>query len=437
VSTTVTAAVALAPAGRSRLLEGVRSGDPAVGLAAHDAQWGPVQTPGLRLIDALDASGLVGHGGAHFPVARKWRAVAAAGRSPVVVANGAEGEPASRKDLFLLTQLPHLVLDGLSAAASALGASRAVAYVPAHAVGSVSRALDEREYRNLDAVGIELVEAPAAFLAGQESAVVNALQRHKGARARPTFVDLVPVRERGVDGRPSLVQNVETLAHVALVARFGADWFRRVGVPDAPGTMLLTLTRPEGFQVVEAVFGAPLTAATGWGQDDLARTAGVLLGGYGGGWVTTSEFEGLHLSEKEARRRGATLGPGIVAPLPRHSCPLAEMAHVVRYMEGEGAGQCGPCVHGLADLADALEHLAYGRARAVHQETILAICNLVDGRGACRHPDGVARFVRSGLRVFADEVSIHHKGGACRRVHAERCLPVPSKVPTRRLVSRA
>ena len=117
----------------------------------------------------------------------------------------------------------------------------------------------------------------------------------------------------------------------------------------------------------------------------------------------------------------------MIVPLPRDVCPLAEMADVVRYMEGQGAGQCGPCVHGLAELAEAMDRLAYGGRGGPHIDRILEICTLVEGRGACRHPDGVARFVRTGLGVFADEVASHQRRGPCPQTRAARVLPVPGR----------
>jgi NADH:ubiquinone oxidoreductase subunit F (NADH-binding) len=408
-----------------RLLHGI-SGDS--GLPAHLDRWGPVRAH--RLVEELDASGLAGRGGAWFPVAAKWRSVASHRGRPVVVANGAEGEPASRKDATLLHHAPHLVLDGLVLAASALRSKHAIAYVSASSFGAVDRAAAERRR---DPIRIQVVRAPDTFIAGQESAVVNALGG-RGGTAVPSFVGIESVRERGVRGRPTLVHNVETLAHVALIARFGAAWFRELGSPDAPGTMLLTVNRPSGTTVVEAALGSPLSQAAGLRPDEVRDARGVLLGGYGGGWVAPSVFADLALSEKASRRAGATLGPGVVAILPGNVCPLAEAADVVRYMESQGAGQCGPCVHGLAELAHVLEDLAYRPRRGARPDRVLEICDLVEGRGACRHPDGVVRFVRTMLTVFAEELALHGRGAPCARVDEFRVLPVPSR---RRRVSRA
>jgi NADH:ubiquinone oxidoreductase subunit F (NADH-binding) len=352
-----------------------------------------------------------------------------------VVANGAEGEPASKKDALLLSHAPHLVLDGLMLAGGALGAQQAIVYAPRASIPGVEAAVAERRSLHHDPIAVEIVESADTFISGQESAVVNALGGRRGAI--PGFVGLTSIRERGVGGRPTLVQNVETLAHVALIARFGATWFRQVGTTDTPGTMLLTVHRPDGPLIIEAVLGSSLQTAAGLRSHDVARSLGVLLGGYGGGWVTPATFSELPVSETAARRAGATLGAGVVALLPPDVCPLAEMADVVRYMEGQGAGQCGPCVHGLAELADGTERLAYGGPNGPRAERLLEICQLVEGRGACRHPDGVARFVRTGLQAFSDEVLSHQRRGCCPRTHAARVLPVADRTARRRLVSRA
>lgn len=419
-----------------RLLHGLADGRPDPSLTAHHERWGAVRAAGPELLDELEASGLAGHGGAWFPVATKWRSVLGTSRRrPVVVANGAEGEPASQKDALLLTHAPHLVLDGLSLAAGTLGAHRAVAYVPAPRIARVAEAVAERRARGLDPVQIEIAEAPDGFVSGQESAVVSTLGGRR--RAIPSFVGLTPIRERGVSGRPTLVQNVETLAHVALISRFGAGWFRAIGDPDSPGTMLLTVTDPQGPRIVEAALGSSLRHATGIDPEELRNLRGVLLGGYGGGWVDPESFGELRLSEKAARRAGATLGSGVVALLPGDVCPLAEVADVVRYMEAQGAGQCGPCVHGLAELADATARLAYSRAAVPRADRVLDICHLVEGRGACRHPDGVARFVKSALRVFADEVVSHQRSGPCSATRAPRVLPATGHARTRGPVSKA
>ncbi|HEX2745537.1 MAG TPA: NADH-quinone oxidoreductase subunit I, partial [Streptosporangiaceae bacterium] len=258
------------PGGLPRLLQ-------AMDLDAHLAAYGPPPYRGPRqLIEVVAAAGLTGRGGAGFPAARKLTAVAEAGRGAVVVGNGAESEPASCKDKQLLGTAPHLVLDGLQLAAEAVGATRAYLYVHPHPRlhQQLGSALAARAAAGLDRAEVQLVTAPPRFLAGEESAVVS---RINGGPALPRF-KIPPVHQRGVAGAPTLVHNVETLAHLAQIARYGASWFRAAGAAAEPGTMLATCRRADGtVEVVETAIGTPLGELLR--LPDLPAQA-VLVGGY-------------------------------------------------------------------------------------------------------------------------------------------------------------
>ena len=414
------------PDGPERLLAGVGSDGRMVTLRDHVTQWGALPAwPGSSFLDELERSGVRGQGGAWFPLAAKWRSLRPTRlKGPVIVANGAEGEPASGKDRLLVHQLPHLVLDGAAVAARTLGASQVFVHVHHDAVATMDQAIAERRQHGLDPVEVVVVVAPDRYLAGQESAVVNTIGGQKPAT--PSFTRIRTVRDQGVAGRPTLVQNVESLAHVALIARFGAEWFRSVGTAESPGTSLLTVTgRWAEPRIVEVPLGVPMGQFLGLDAGNSHGVQGVLLGGYGGGWLPTAQALAMPLTEEEARRHGSSLGAGVLALLPSGVCPLSEVGRVVRYMEGQGAGQCGPCVNGLDSLARSLELLAYkpGSLRG-GVPLILATCDLVDGRGACAHPDGVARFVRTALSVFGDHAQLHLQRGPCHG-GTHPFLPVP------------
>ncbi len=299
------------------------------GLPAHLALHGapPYRGGPGPLIAELRESGLTGRGGAAFPVHRKLAAVAAAGNRPLVVANGAESEPLSVKDKTLLRYSPHLVLDGLQLAAEAAGARRAVLYLhedlPLH--GFLGELAFERRQNGLDRAEVDLVLAPPRFLSGQETAVVNVLN---GGPALPAFT---PPRafERGVGGRPTLVQNVETLAHLALIARYGAAWFRGLGTSAEPGSMLASIRQADGSPaVIEAAIGTPLRDLVGLGD----HVQAVLVGGYHGTWLPAGQAGQLSLSNAALRPAGAAAGAGVLAALPAGSCGLAETARVARYL---------------------------------------------------------------------------------------------------------
>ncbi len=403
-----------------------------VPLVRHRQTHGPVPYRGGpgHLIAEIEAAGLTGRGGAAFPTARKMTAVAAGRGRRVVVGNGAEGEPASHKDKQLLWSSPHLVLDGLQLAAEAVGARRVYLYVHRNdrLRARLEDALADRSAARSDRVRVRLVVAPPRFLAGEESALAN---RIGGGLALPTFT---PPRtfERGVGGAPTLVQNVETLAHVALIARHGATWFRSAGTYAEPGTMLTTCHRSDGTtEVVEAAIGAPLTALLGLADAPAQAAQAVLTGGYHGTWIRAAEAARLTLENAALRPARGVLGAGVLAALPLGRCGIAETARVARYLAAESAGQCGPCLAGLPRIADALARLAgpYPDPRLLaHLERW---SGLVAGRGACRHPNGTTRFVASALDVFAGEVDRHLRGG-CSAAGPDGhrpFLPVPADGP--------
>ena len=377
------------------------------------------------LIADIETAGLTGRGGAAFPVHRKLQAVFAAAeerrRTPKVIANGAESEPASDKDATLLWLSPHLVLDGLQLAAEAVGADTAILYTHAnrqHDVGSrLAEAIREREARSLDRVPVQLAQAPARFLSGQETALLNHLG---GGPAVPTF-NVPRITERGLGNAPTLVQNVETLAHLALIARKGPRWFRSVGTAAEPGSMLATIRRADGQpKISEVPLGVPFKSLTG----DMAPGSAVLLGGYHGTWLSESQARHLTLDNGSLAGVQARVGTGIVITLPPDRCGLVETARVVRYLALESAGQCGPCLNALPRIAAALAEIAGGRARSQTIEDVERWCGLVTGRGGCHHPDGTTRFVRSALRTFGPEVRRHERG-QCSATSSKPFLPVP------------
>lgn len=413
------------PAGLPRLLREQQPGR-TMTLAEHRALHGPLPLAGsAALIGAVERAGLRGRGGAGFPMATKLQAVAEGRRPRVVVANGAEGEPASHKDQMLLSRSPHLVLDGLALAAAALHANEAILAVERprpRALEAATRAIAERAAAGGDPVTMRVVPVPGRYVAGEESALVHLLN---GGDAKPTLVPPRPFA-RGVAGRPTLVQNVETLAHFALIGRHGPEWFRTLGTKDEPGSTLITLsgavTRPGVCEIaLGSRFDALLTAAGG----ETAPLSAYLIGGYFGTWVRADAARGLQLSNEGLRGVGASLGCGVIVALPSGACGLVESARVMRYLAEETAGQCGPCVHGLAAIADRLDAIARVKATRKMREDLERWSTMIAGRGACRLPDGAIRFLRSALAVFATELAAHQRG-QCSATSHEPVLPIPS-----------
>jgi NADH:ubiquinone oxidoreductase subunit F (NADH-binding) len=400
---------------------GQPGGDVAAQLAAHLDRLGPVpyrDGPG-QLTSEIAAAGLTGRGGVSFPAHRKMQAVAAQPGRAVVVGNGAEGEPASDKDQTLLRVAPHLVLDGLQLAAEAVAATRAVLYVSrgTDLRERLAAQITQRSARGLDRVRAELFAGPPRFLAGEETALASVIS---GGAALPWFTP-PRVFQRGVHRLPTLVLNVETLAHVALIARHGAAWFRSAGTAEEPGTMLCTLRTARGLaQVAEAELGTPLSDLA-----DLAGAAAVLVGGYLGAWLPASQAAGLALSNASLRPAGASVGAGVLAVLPAGRCGLAETARIARYLALESAGQCGPCLNGMPRMAAELARLAQPGPPGETLADLGRWAGLTLGRGACHLPDGAVRMIGTALRTFAAEIRLHQRGG-CSASTGEPFLPVPA-----------
>jgi NADH:ubiquinone oxidoreductase subunit F (NADH-binding) len=380
------------------------------------------------LIDEIQRSGLLGRGGGAFPTATKMRAVAGARGRAIVVANGAEGEPTSTKDRTLLELLPQLVLDGAILAAEAVGADEAIVCVcesAAAGVESAERAIEERagEPSASRSPKLQLRIVPSHYVAGQESALVNYLS---GGPATPTFTPPMPF-ERGLRRRPTLVNNVETLAHIALIARHGARWFRQLGTPTQPGSALVTLSGPLNHPgVYEIQYGASLASMINAAGGTTAGVRAALTGGYAGAWIAGQSLRGLALSNEHLAAHGASLGAGIVLLLSADACPVAETARVARWLSGQSARQCGPCTYGLDALASTVEQLAAGAGRA-HAQRIDRLASLTVGRGACAHPDGAVNVIVSALDVFAPEFADHARHGPCDACQRPPELPLPHR----------
>ena len=416
--------------GRYRLL-----GHP-TDLVGHLALLGPVPLPagqtrgwGEAFLSALEVSGLAGRGGAGFPAAIKLNLAHAGGSGGVVVVNGMEGEPASDKDKLLLIRSPHLVLDGAQLLAAASGAHRVVVCVPAgreQVASAASTAMAERAGTASSPVPERLVRPPDRFIAGEESALARWVD---AGESLPSYRPDKAVALR-IARRAALVHNAETLAHVAMIARTGPDAFRAHGVVEDPGTSLITITGAvENPGVVEVDRGTPLL--------DIANRAtpvgpvqALLVGGYGGAWVSRSHFSTPYAS-LSLRTIGAAAGVGVVVVLGAEACGITETARIAHYLAGQSAGQCGPCVYGLPAIADDVTRLAHGQVDPALMPRLTRRLDQVDGRGGCRHPDGAVQLVRSALKVFAADANAHLQGVRC--LHWDR--PSQLRFPASRRVA--
>lgn len=390
----------------------------------HDRRWGPRPRGGLWLVDAVASAGLSGCGGGYFPAARKWRAALSDPGPVTVVANAAESESLSAKDATLLRLRPHLVLDGLVTLSETLGATSRVLWMHDHDAATrraVGEAIRERQRAGLDEGPASIRAVAGGYLAGESSAIKHALE---GGPLTPRFHGFDPANPAG---RAILVHNVETLARLSVLSRQavadGVPVARRPR-PNRPGTRLLTVLTPRDRRVVEVPGESRLGEAVAWvtGRQP-SGSAAVLLAGFGGMWAPWSRVAGVTVDERVVRRRGLTLGAGIVAPLWDDTCGVAVTAAIAGYLARASARQCGPCLFGLPALADRMARLRDGTARRTELAQLGRDLEAVGGRGACHHPDGAVRLVRSALETFREDVARHAAGSPCG--HAGDTIPVP------------
>ncbi|MGV0835010.1 NADH-ubiquinone oxidoreductase-F iron-sulfur binding region domain-containing protein [Mycolicibacterium thermoresistibile] len=359
------------------------------------------------LLEQVDLSGLLGRGGAAFPLGTKLRSVRdhghRRGTGTVVIANGEEGEPASVKDRWLLRNRPHLVLDGLRLAARVVNADRGYVYVSdPQAAAAIETALAEVPSEPFDGLQITVVSVDPGYVAGEETAAVRKLN---GGPAKPTDKPPRPFEE-GVGGLPTLVSNVETLANLVYVHCHGAAAFRSVGTPMSPGTFLATVTGaglpPVLYEIPHGTAFSDLLTHHGVAAESLR---GVLMGGYFAGLLNTDVLE-ASLDHESIRRLGAGLGCGAISLLTE-DCPVAVAAAVMDYFDRENAGQCGSCFNGTAAMAAATGALRDGVATDEDLTRLERWSVVLRGRGACGTLDGATNIAASLLRQFPQVVAAH------------------------------
>ena len=386
------------------LLAGIERGP---SLTAHLQQYGDLAWVDVdTLLELVNGVALRGRGGAAFPFARKLETVAGRARRsrrPVVVVNLSEGESASSKDAALALTRPHLVLDGAVATARALGATEIHVVLPAERAFA-GRRMREAVAERSGGPPLLLHTAEPRFVAGQSTAVIELIS----GRPNLPVTSWRPDAVSGLDGRPTLLSNGETWAHVGLLVLQGGASFRRLGNAAEPGTALLTVTGSHRLpHVHEVEYGARLRDVL---PDDAAG-APALIGGFHGSWAAWPTVANARVSVPGMRLLGVPLGAGVVhAPGPS-VCPLALSARIVAYLAGQSAGRCGPCLNGLPALSAAMDRVTNGHGGRARLEEL---AQLVVRRGACAHPDGTVRLVRSVFAALPGEVSAHAAGGCLR-----------------------
>lgn len=379
------------------------------------------------VVSELRAANIRGRGGGWYPFASKLQAAMDAPGEPTVLVNGAEDEPGSSKDRHLLRTQPHLVLEGALVAARLLGARSVVLYVNSEAreaLAAVHAALDElRSHVELDGqhAAVELVEAPPAYVAGEDTAAVEFVD---SGVAEPRTKPPYPA-ESGIGGRPTLVSNVETLAHVALVARHGSTWYRQVGTPAAPGTMLVTLpsdcTSPGVYEVDVGVCLRDVLEILGGGTPG-GPPRGVQVGGPAAGWIDDLD---VTLDPESVQAAGSMLGCGALRVLPAGHCAVDAVARGAAFFSEESCGKCPPCRMSTQFHRRVLESLVSGgQVTDAHLDKALELTDMATPATAC----GLVKFPAAPLQtaraLFSEDFQAHLSGGPCALVHQGERLQV-------------
>lgn len=316
-----------------------------------------------RIVDELKASGLAGFGGAGFPTGLKWESVAKEGGTPYVVVNADEGEPGTIKDRYVMELRPHLLLEGTLIAMRALGAREGYVYLReeyATARDRLERALDElRAAGLLEGLTLELVIGAGAYIAGEETAMLESME---GRRAMPRLKPPFP-SQVGYLGRPTLINNVETLAHVPAILRNGGAWWAGLGRDGSTGTRLWSISgavaRPGCYEAPTGLTTRELVEEYAGGFTD--EVGAVVPGGAASGILPPSALD-APLTREGLREYGAGPGSAALQVFPASYSPLRLLAETMRFFAEESCQKCTPCRIGNRALHHVCEELANGDA---------------------------------------------------------------------------
>jgi NADH-quinone oxidoreductase subunit F len=360
------------------------------------------------LITRLAASGLRGRGGGWFPAARKWMAVRAEGGSPLAVANGAEGEPGSIKDRHVMTTRAADVCRGLVLAAQAVGAREAVVFlkrsfdVPAAALERALAATDT------EGLSVSIRRGDDSYITGEETALLESLEgRRPWPRPKPPLPAAV-----GYQGRPTLVQNVETLARVP-AALADPDGYR-----EGETTLVSVWGDVRRPGVHEVPLRTPLADVVALGEP--AEAVGLVFPAGPSAPPLAPDQLGVPLHPDDLRAAGSGLGTASILVIGASACPLSVGASLAAFFERESCGQCPPCTQGSRNLARVLRAVEDGSARAQDLAFLAEAAGFMADHGYCAHGRTAAASVTGLLRRVPSAVEAHLSGRGCPRGTARR-----------------
>ncbi|MCC8404074.1 SLBB domain-containing protein [Paraburkholderia sp. MMS20-SJTN17] len=373
-----------------------------------------LEDPGAIIAEIAQAD-LRGMGGAGFPAHRKWAPVAAApDGDKYVICNGNEDEPGTFKDRFLLEHTPHQVIEGALIAAVATRANHVVLYVNPHQTVSLATTREAVKQWSAHAqfaaieswvgapVSLAVVPSSGLYIGGEETAVIASVEGgFPFPRRKPPFP-----AEHGVHGAPTIVNNIETLAHVPGILRHGAQWYRDLGIGDAAGTKLYSLSgdvlRPGLYELPMGTSLETLVFQHGGGMLQGKEFKAVFTGGPSNTLLTKRDLD-VALDFDSVRQRRSRLGTGAMIVVSEGTSIVRKVADYVNFFAQGSCGQCPPCKGGTFQMMRLLNRLDTGRGVRADLVALENLCCVLPGSGRCGLIDGAVTVVESSINQFREE----------------------------------
>ena len=388
--------------------------DSAIAGDAYQGIKKAIQSPPARLLSLVEESGLRGCGGAGYPTGRKWRMVAETdAATKYVICNADESEPGAFKDRVLIEADPHLLIEGLALAAYAIGASEGIIYLRGEyerAAGRLTLAIEQachagwlgKKVQGSDfTFHLHVHRGAGAYICGEETAMLESLEGRRGEpRLRPPFPTTY-----GYLGRPTVVNNVETLCHVPAIVDCGAEWFRSRGTGTSPGTKLFCISghvnRPGVVEVPYGVTARALIEDFGGGMSRGTEFKMALCGGAAGTIVPETLLDvPLDFSSHEA---GVSLGSGVIVAIDKSVSVVTLLVWLLHFFETESCGKCTPCRVGTYQARELLQRIDEGDGRQGDCDELARLADLLKTTSLCGLGQSVALPINSALEHFRSD----------------------------------
>ena len=377
------------------------------------------------VIEEIEKSGLRGRGGGGFPTGRKWRFTAAnRGGKSYVVCNGDEGDPGAFMDRSIMEGDPHKLLEGMAIAAFAIGADEGYIYVRAEyplAIKRLRKAIadaEERHFLGDNIMGsnfsfkLHIKEGAGAFVCGEETALIASIEGERGMpRPKPPFP-----ANKGLFGRPTLINNVETLANVPVIMLKGADWFAQMGTETSKGTKTFALTgEVNNTGLIEVPMGTTLREIVfdiGGGIRGGKKFKAVQIGGPSGGCLTEEHLD-LPMDYDSLIKAGAMVGSGGLVVMAENTCIVEVARFFMNFTQNESCGKCVPCREGTKNMLKILEKIVAGKGEMSDLDTLEELAHAVKDGSLCGLGKTAPNPVLSTLKYFRDEYIAHIRDKKC------------------------